>query len=235
MTAVRGTDVEHDPQGESEPPRRGFGWGATARRNDHKPERSSGTPGDRNDDLAAERSDAGPERNAAGAGERPDRSGAGLPATRDGAVAVPAGRSGAVLPGRAGEVVEEWAGGLRPWNLPLGSPRELVVFAKTAPINLGHIDWVRAANVVFVRFIAVPVIMIASFIQWAFFVQLHRAVTAWFITLVLAHFLNRLVDGWVPDWLDMMTWSATTWQWIAGGLAAFAVATALMLARGRRR
>lgn len=202
-------------------PGRWTGTQARWRRNVAAAERGSGA-GDRND-TAADRNADGPERNAPAG---PD---AAVPAVRSDAA-----RSGAVVSVRTAETVQEWTGGLRPWNLPLGSPRQLVQFARTAPVNLGHIDAVRAANLIFVRFICIPAIISVSFILWAYFTQLHRAIGWWVVTLVVAHFLNRRVDGLVPDELDAATWSAATWQWVVGGLAAFAVATTVVLVRRRR-
>lgn len=223
---------------------RGFGWRRPTKRQEPggaAPE--GGTP----TRAARRRADRAARRGRGAAADRHDRADGDMEDRADADAGVPANDRALVLARRADAVpvrradgatsdaAQLWVDGLRPANLPLGSPRDLLRFAKEAKYNLAHIDAVRAANIVFVALIAAPVIMGVSVILWAFFVQLHRALTFCVITLVVAPFVNRLADWLVPDGLDASTWSASTWQWVTGCVAAFAVATTVVLVRGRRR
>lgn len=116
---------------------------------------------------------------------------------------------------------------LRFVNEDIASLRKLLLFARTAHYNLDHIQLVRGANMAFFWCFTAPLLTAAFFLIWAYCLRLHRALTAWGITLVAATALNPLADWLVPDGLDLTTWWPTGWQWFAGGACVFLVASAL--------
>lgn len=144
-----------------------------------------------------------------------------------------AGESGALVMRSRGAVsTQEAVSGLRFVNMPHGSLKDLLRFARTAPHNLAHLEPVRAMHVSFIWWVTAPILGITRPIQWAH-VSLFRAVPIDGGVLLAAHYLNRNVDWLVPDWLDVGTWSATTWTWVAAWAFAYVLVTVIVYMRAR--
>jgi hypothetical protein len=188
------------------------------------PEQATGTLDDRNTDPT-------PERNTT-EGDRLDRSDTVVPVSHEVTVPEPGGTGALVMRSRAGEVAERAAEGLRFVNLANLSLREVLRYARQANYNLGHIPAVRAFCEAFFFCVTAPVLALGRFAEWVH-LRPHRAVVTHTIVLTAAHFLNRLVDWLVPDWLDAATWPATMWQVIAGAAGVLLVATLIIYRRDR--
>lgn len=159
---------------------------------------------------------------------------AGGSVRHDIAVPAPDGTGALVMTSRAGERAQQVAEGLRFVNLRNHTLAETLNYAWHAQSNLTHIPLFRAMNVAFFFLVTAPLLIVARYLEWVH-LRLHRALAVWGLVLVVAHFLNRLVDGFVPDLLDAGTWSATTWTWVAAGGFMFAATTVGVLIWGRRR
>jgi hypothetical protein len=133
-----------------------------------------------------------------------------------------------------GELRRHWADTPRAATEHLGSLGELRRYAREAHINFGHIPLVRSASIVFFWGVTTPALILAWPFLWAYVIKFDRALTFFFLTLLVAPPANSLADWLVPDALVWTDWPAGTWQVVAGLALVFVVATVLV-ARHRTR
>jgi hypothetical protein len=115
------------------------------------------------------------------------------------------------------------------------SLRDLLVAARTATYTGCHLRVVRAGNEAFYWLVTVPVLTVVFPLIWTFALSLHRALTAWFLIVVVAPFVNPHVDWLVLDGLDVSTWSFTTRAVVGTGALVFLATTAIAAVAERRR
>jgi hypothetical protein len=252
--------TNHDPAGSHPASGGGFGWGQRTDRSAGRgapPDTGAARGGDTG--TARDRRAGVPMQPPIGTGhrhgddgsardigtdDRHERADAGVPIGTDRANAaaapvshdidVPAvdGDGALVMRSRAGEVAVRGVENLRFVNMKDKSLREVLHYARNAEDNLSHILAVYSFRVAFFYWVTVPVLSSIEFMKWIH-VRPHRAVIFWLGFFTGAHFLNRVADWLVPDWLDAGTWSPMTWAWIAGGAFVLLLATVITYVRNR--